>query len=220
MSLSLSNLDDLIDALLSNAGDLVTESALLGENGHFARAYALAHMAREELAKSMMLQAAAFKVLAGAPIDWAKLMKRFRSHDDKLKLEGVQSATLLSAVGHIDQGSLVLRHAAELAKYRNQRKNTAMYVELAEGKVSKPSDQFSEQQASRTFQLAQMWLQEQQAMRQKIGRYDKCDPKRFKDMKIPDTQQILKGDPEELLKTLGAAQAAIWEHQKKAHDEG
>jgi AbiV family abortive infection protein len=220
MSLSLAKLDELIDALLKNAAALVTESGLLGQHGHFARAHALAHMAREELAKSIMLQAAAFKVLAGHRVDWGKLMKRFRSHDEKLKLENVQSAVILSALGKTDQSSLVLHHTSEFAKHRNQRKNTALYVELTEGAVSLPSEQFSEKQASRTHQLALIWLQEQQAMRDKIGPYHKRDPKQFKGMQVPDPEQLVTGDPSELLGVLGAAHAAIWAEQDKDRGQG
>jgi AbiV family abortive infection protein len=215
MSLSLSKLDDLIDALLSNADELIAESALLGKHGHFARAHALAHIAREELAKSIMLQAAAFKVLAGARVDWAKLMKRFRSHDEKLKLEGVQSAAFLSAAGNVEQSLLVHAHATEMAKYRNHRKNAALYVELTDGKVSKPSEQFTERQSVRTFELAKMWLEEQKKMRQMLGRYDEQDPKRFKGMPIPDPEKIMESDPKELLEALGSALVEIWKHQEK-----
>ncbi len=220
MSLSLSKIDDLIDALLQNAGELVAESLLLAQAGHFARAHATAHIAREELAKSMMLQAAAAKVLAGVVIDWKKLMKRFRNHNDKLKLEGVQSAVFLSAMGQSVQGMDTFNYAAEIAEYRNQRKNMALYVELNEGNISKPSDQFSEHQATRTRQLAQMWLEQQQTIRKTLGRYDQCDPARYKGMTVPDPNDIVTGDPAELLSVLGKAQSAIWAHLGKKSESG
>lgn len=213
MALSLSKLDDLIEALHDNAAELIAESATLLEGKSFARAHALAHIAREELAKSIMLQAAGFKTLTGVSVDWKDLMKRFRNHEDKLKLEGAVNATLMSALGETRKGLEALRLAAGAAKYRSQRKNTAFYVELAEGNVSTPSKQFTQQQAWRTWKLAEMALQRQAATRRKFGRFDAMDKSTFVNVKITSVDELLQMEPTELMKRLGAVQAAIWKNE-------
>jgi AbiV family abortive infection protein len=220
MTLSLTKVDDLIDALHANAADLIGESSALLERGSFARAYALAHMAREELAKSIMLQAAGFKVLTGATVDWRDLMRRFRNHEDKLRLEGVINATLMSALGQPDMGVEALKLAAGAAKYRSQRKNTALYVELAEGNVSIPSEEFTQHQARRTWKLADLALQQQAAMRKKLGRFDAMDKSMFANVKVTSVEKLLQLEPAELLKRLGAAQAAIWAKDQEGQHEG
>lgn len=65
MSLSLKKIDELIDALLKNANSLINESKLLHNHGYYSRAFSLAHFAREELSKIVMLQAAGMKVIFG-----------------------------------------------------------------------------------------------------------------------------------------------------------
>jgi AbiV family abortive infection protein len=122
MSLSTKQLDELIDAMTENACSLIKESDLLLTNGYHARAYSLAHFAREELSKCFMLHAAANKLLAGVDVDWKKLMRRFRSHQQKLIGEQVQMSVLLSAFGNSEEALASLMAADAMADKRNDDK--------------------------------------------------------------------------------------------------
>jgi AbiV family abortive infection protein len=130
MSLSTKQLDELIDAMTENACSLIKESDLLLTNGYHARAYSLAHFAREELSKCFMLHAAANKLLAGVDVDWKKLMRRFRSHQQKLIGEQVQMSVLLSAFGNSEEALASLMAADAMADKRNDDKNASLYVEF------------------------------------------------------------------------------------------
>jgi AbiV family abortive infection protein len=203
-------IDDLIDALLRNATNLIAESVILRENGHFARAFALAHLAREELAKGMMLSAAGFKVLFDTPVDWKKLNKRFRNHEEKLILEGVQAAAHVGALGHSTHSNVILKHAAAMARHRNKLKNTSLYVEIDEGKVSQPAEAVTEEQSNRTWKLAQIALQDQAAMRRQMGRFDQLKSSEFKGLLPANFENQVRADPIEAMKFLINAQIALW----------
>jgi AbiV family abortive infection protein len=70
---------------LANAGELLDEPELLLENEHNARAYFLAHIACEEMAKSPMLYRVACELALDLAPDWRKLDRRPRDHQDKIR---------------------------------------------------------------------------------------------------------------------------------------
>jgi len=82
--LTLQQLDTGIEAAVANAASLIEEAELLFRSNFHARAYTLAHIAREELAKVTMFYAAGLRMLAGKAVDWKKLHKRLRDHNSKL----------------------------------------------------------------------------------------------------------------------------------------
>lgn len=161
MSFSLAQIDEAIDALLANAQGLSEEARLLLNATRYARAFALAHLAREEMSKAVMLQSTAVRILAQQPIQWKRLMVRLRDHKSKLKLEIVESALLLKGLG-ITEPSLdaVLASTKAAADYRNDQKNDSLYVGFKEGKFTSPGDLFTEHKASRTVQLAEARLEQ------------------------------------------------------------
>ena len=59
--------------VLANASKLVEEAEFLLEGGYYPRAYALAHLASEELSKLPMLLRAGASALVGADVDWTEL---------------------------------------------------------------------------------------------------------------------------------------------------
>jgi hypothetical protein len=63
------DVDTGIQTILENVDSLTEEAALLFQNEKFARAYTLAHLSREELAKITMLHSVGVKLLLGIDIE-------------------------------------------------------------------------------------------------------------------------------------------------------
>jgi AbiV family abortive infection protein len=122
--LTLKQLDDGIDAVLRNAASLIEEAKLLGQSGFHARAYALSHIAREEIAKTTMLYTAGLRILIDHPVDWCRLHKRLRDHNAKLT-----SDALVAFVNtpEISEG-VPLEVLLAGTKIRNKWKNDSLYV--------------------------------------------------------------------------------------------
>jgi AbiV family abortive infection protein len=159
VSLTLAQIDEGMEALADNAGELIAEARLLHEAKAFPRAFALAHLAREELSKAQMLYAAGIRVLAKHPVDWKKLQRRLRDHKEKLRLEIVGQALLMKGSGDADMtaaaDALLSRgHAHALTEKRNDDKNAALYVGLVDGKFIRPRETRTESQSWRTIELA------------------------------------------------------------------
>ena len=83
--LTLEEIDDARKKILQNASELIEEAQLLLEHKRHARAYALAHIGCEELAKLPMLARVAPRVAQGLRVDWKKLGKRLFSHAAKTR---------------------------------------------------------------------------------------------------------------------------------------
>lgn len=196
MSLSLRQIDEAIDALLENAEQLVQEAELLLDAQHFARAHLLAHLAREELSKSMMLMATGHRVLSGVKIDWKRLMTRLRDHKAKLRLETVQQSFFMNSMGETEVSEILLKGVSGVASYRNEQKNAALYVGFDKGAVAKPSNLFDERRARRTLVLAGMLLKEQSFIRSSGGCFADMPPDRF------NGNDFDKLSPEQLMDTL------------------
>lgn len=92
VALELTQIDQGIETLLSNAEDLVSEAKTLFFANASARALSLAHPAREEFSKAGMLQAAVLMLLAEQSVDWTKLMYRLRDHKAKLYQEHFETS--------------------------------------------------------------------------------------------------------------------------------
>lgn len=218
MSLSTKQLDELIDALSENAFSLIQESELLLTNGYHARAYSLAHFAREELSKCFMLHAAANKLLAGVDVDWKKLMRRFRSHQQKLISEQVQTSVLLSAFGNSEEALANLLAVGAIVDKRNDDKNASLYVELSEGKMSIPSTVISEAKARRTFDLASLYLLKLVKMRETIGAYQDKPNYGLNQSILDNINEMQSSDPETMITILGRLQAFIIDAQENKDD--
>jgi AbiV family abortive infection protein len=163
MSLSLEQLDKGIDLLIRNAEQLVGEAKALFDLGANARAFALAHLAREELAKATILQAAGLRILARQEVDWKSLMRRLRDHKAKLRMEILENALLLKGQGISDfDAILTVKGLAAVADFRNDLKNVAIYVGFDDNKFVLPSDQINADNAGRTIELAATRLRQVQ----------------------------------------------------------
>ncbi len=162
--LSFEQLLDGCEKGLKNAQSLAAEAGLLYEHKYFARTYALSHLAREELGKVMMLYHAAIDVLVGATVDWKKLSRRFRNHQEKIindqmfqshTMDLLKAAELLTEQ---EQGQLAAAQHLQFTKqaiaYRNRRKNASLYVSWEDLAFQMPSEVFTEQQAYRIWMIA------------------------------------------------------------------
>ena len=72
-------------AVLGNAKELVDEARLLLEHRKFARTFALAHLACEELAKPPVFFTIAMLIAQGEQIPWPKVDEQLREHMTKIR---------------------------------------------------------------------------------------------------------------------------------------
>jgi AbiV family abortive infection protein len=170
MTLSLSQIDEGMEALCANAAELIAEAKVLHEGRSYARAFALAHLAREELSKSAMLYAAGVRIIAKHKVNWKRLMQRLRDHKAKLRLEVAGMAMMMKATGNDEVATAILNGAASaIVEHRNDNKNAALYVGFVDGTFVMPRDTRSEHQSWRTIELAKMKLTETDFIRKKTG---------------------------------------------------
>lgn len=197
MSLPLKTLDELVTALIENATNLISDAEILFSAKSYARAYALAHFAREEISKCAIIHAAGVRTLAGVKVDWKKTMRRLRSHTDKLRMEIVQNAVFCAAKSDVKAFRLAMENTAAMADYRDKRKNMSLYVGIDEGVVTRPSKVVNEHQASRTIRLAKIALGEERRIWRDIGR--------LQDRKVetlPEVAEVDSCTPEEIVELL------------------
>lgn len=126
-ALSLDQIEAARQLLISNARELVNESNLLIKEGRYARSYALAHIACEELSKIPMLVRAGTWVALGLPVDWKKLDKRLRNHQGKLRqVEVLRYAFDLSGVGDDNFVAKLEKGVASLTAMLDHTSNQGM----------------------------------------------------------------------------------------------
>jgi AbiV family abortive infection protein len=139
--------------LLSNAESLYSEAVLLVENGHYARAYTLAHLCGEELAKIPMLVCAGLQLVDGHPVDWEKLGKRMRSHTEKIR--GNHAHDYFRAEVRADDSDLrAYETALETTEDLNRLKNASLYAEQEGSVFLSPSERFGKTEAEQALRYA------------------------------------------------------------------
>src|SRR6266852_8862223 len=84
--MSVSMIAEGIAVVHANASQLVEEADLLREREHWARAFALAHFAREELAKIPLLLIAGVRAAKGASVAWPTFRKLLEDHKPKWRI--------------------------------------------------------------------------------------------------------------------------------------
>lgn len=138
-ALSIEEIESARAKLLSNAESLFSESQLLYEHGFFPRAYYLAHLCCEELAKIPMLVGVGLDLLNGEEIDWKKLHRRLTRHQDKINAMHVHDY-LQSKIRADD--SDVREHEAALKNtpHLNDMKNNSLYAGLVDSIFREPSE--------------------------------------------------------------------------------
>lgn len=135
-------LRQLSEKAFQNACDLFDESLLLFKGKHFPRAYVLAHLASEELAKVPIIYDARVRLKGKEEIDWRHFKKRITGHQAKL-----QSIVLFDYMN--DDVDLIRNTGVE--RYNKQLdfikkydllKNMGLYSGYHENTVFKPSELF------------------------------------------------------------------------------
>jgi AbiV family abortive infection protein len=72
-------------AVLANVRDLHSDAILLRDNGRVPRAFALAHLALEELAKAELLFSHAISLTMGKVVDWPRFWLQWQDHTAKMR---------------------------------------------------------------------------------------------------------------------------------------
>lgn len=176
MALTLGQVDEYIIALMDNAEKLVCEADLLFRNKAYARTYTLAHIAREELSKCIILYAAGRRAISGEEVDWKSTLRRLRDHKSKIRQEVVENALTAAALKEEELSDYLMLNVNAFAKHRNNQKNLSIYVGFEDGKLLAPSESITKQQAERTLLLAKMGLDKDRKIYTKIGRFTDMDP--------------------------------------------
>lgn len=138
-----------------NAQQLCDESELLHQHKMFARSYALSHLAREEVAKSVMLCKVAIDRLLGRQVDWKEVDKRFRDHKAKILNDRAFTHLLFGSM-KLEGKKLDPKVLFNLGtiEYTNARKNASLYVDWADGNLQSPEESVSENQSARNLDIA------------------------------------------------------------------
>jgi AbiV family abortive infection protein len=150
------SVEELLDGYreaLANAGELLDEAELLLENEHYARAYFLAHIACEEMAKSPMFYRVACELALDLSTDWRKLDRRLRDHQDKIR--NVLTMDYFQSEIRADDSDL-RDYEEDLAKVpvHNEAKNDSLYVGLTDKGFARPSTRFDRDGAEALTRLA------------------------------------------------------------------
>jgi AbiV family abortive infection protein len=134
--------------ILSNASQLTEEAELLLKAGHNARAYALACLASEELAKIPMLVRASASYLCDIEFDWDELERKLKSHYKKL--EGILAIDFLFSSGDFK----LLKEDWDRIPNYNKVKNWSIYVSCEGGEFVEPADIFTAAHTTGMVKLA------------------------------------------------------------------
>ncbi|MDM1714352.1 AbiV family abortive infection protein [Pseudomonas sp. 165] len=186
MAFSLEQIDNYIDALLLNAASLIREAQILYDNSANARAFSLAHLAREEIAKTLMLQAAGTRMLAGHSVDFKKLERRLRDHKQKLIAETINNIVFCAGID-LNAAEDMIQSAGSAPDFRNDLKNNSLYVGFKNGIISQPAENFSAERALRTIALASDALMNQVSILQLLGKFATRGPIRIPEI---DSEKI------------------------------
>lgn len=154
-SLSINELHTLRLAIFDNAERLHKEAKLLHENNMFSRAYLLAHFCFEELGKIPIIIGAIGKLMAGEPVDWKKLKKRFYSHTEKIASQNHHYYTFGLDVDLLRDTDLKWLNAAQEKVNKSfEMKNLATYVDVNRNNFLLPQEQISESASKELLDLA------------------------------------------------------------------
>lgn len=151
--LSITEIESLRALVLQNAGELVVEAGILFDHRKFARAFTLAHLSSEELAKLPFLAWVGITLVKGESIDWKKLDKRLRSHRTKLK--GLLFVDFLGM--SVDQTTKEIKaHPETISRVElfNELKNVSLYASLYQGELCNPNTAITQSLAEQMLTAA------------------------------------------------------------------
>jgi AbiV family abortive infection protein len=217
--LTLQQLDAGIDAALVNASSLIEEAKLLFHAGFHARAYALSHIAREELAKVTMLYTSGLRMQAEHSVNWSKLHKRLRDHKSKLTSDAL--ASFVSAPGAADK--IQLEKLLAGSSTRNEWKNDSLYIAFKEQSFKTPSEMITLKKAERTIALAVFAFEDTKRYLSGGGKLTERDPKSAREIfRSIDPDKLEASNALDLIKELAKlvhAAAKSQEEQKTERTE-
>jgi AbiV family abortive infection protein len=157
-------LDDVRRKLLANADDLLSDADVLLANDRPPRAFALAQIASEEMAKVLMFQELEFRVALGHTEAASEIVKQLRSRRHPPKAElillldcAINEVLVESAAPGV--GSKRNVDIRELARQCTRLRNLCLYVDvLADGEVSTPAEVVDRPHAEKAVRFARLRL--------------------------------------------------------------
>lgn len=150
--LSLDQIAVAVSKTVDNARELVEEAEILLNHQRFARAYTLAHLAIEEMAKPAFLIDAAMQVLNGESIGWSDL-RSMRNHIRKIEAGILWSYFDDFIKGELRAGDRLKESAGRVSLY-NSMKNWSLYAGCMDGEFVQPSEVISEDTARSLVRIA------------------------------------------------------------------
>lgn len=165
-------LSEIVEArkkILANAEGLVNEAEILFTHQKYPRAFALAHLACEELAKLPMLNTASLNLLIGENNDWHKIGRRLVSHSEKLQLTAHMDYMWDEV--HLDDSD-VRKYEKSLAAIPklNNLKNASLYAGIFYGAFMQPSEVIDKNIAQNMLQLTDFRLSRYREYEQRFYR--------------------------------------------------
>lgn len=144
--------------ILENAQDLIEEAELLLKNKKNARAFALAHLACEELIKYNLLLPVAIELARDHSVDWKEIGIRLRSHHVKIR-----GAILLDFLRTPPQDGIYqsneLSQQMSTSEKLNNMKNYSLYTSQIDQEFAKPSELIDDETAKACVSHARELLQ-------------------------------------------------------------
>jgi AbiV family abortive infection protein len=144
--------------IIENAQELIEEAELLLKNNKNARAFALAHLACEELIKFNLLFPIAFELARDHNIDWKGTDTRLNNH-----LVKIRGAIFLDFIRKLPEGGVYqaeeLSQQMSTSKKLNDMKNYSLYASQVGHDYVKPSELIDNQAAMERVSYARKLLQ-------------------------------------------------------------
>ncbi|GKW49137.1 AbiV family abortive infection protein [Halomonas sp. NCCP-2165] len=162
-ALSIEEIESAREKLLRNAESLFAESQMLYKHGFFPRAYCLAHLCCEELAKIPMLVGVGLDLVNGEEIDWKKLHRRLTRHQDKIN--AMHDHDYFQSEIRADDSD-VREHEAALktTPHLNDMKNNSLYAGLVDSVFREPSEVVTQNDAIDLMNIANKRLKYMQTV--------------------------------------------------------
>lgn len=156
-ALSYNKLEEAYIMVYENSKELLEESRLLYENKKYARSYALAQIAHEEMAKLPMIYQEATRSFFKETHDWKNFYKRLRNHSSKNKQNFVFYQVMLNASGE-DRLNLEYDKIKDNLTFVNHMKNVSFYADIKNDRFTKPSNEINEKLSKAQLELAEEML--------------------------------------------------------------
>ncbi len=153
-ALSFEKLEEAYILVYENAQELLQESRLLFENKRYARSYALAQIAQEELAKLPIIYQEATRAFFREKHDWKNFYKRLRSHESKNKQNFVFYQMMLNLAGN-DSLNLEYEKIQDNLAFINHLKNVSLYADIKNNQFTKPSNEIKKNLAQAQLELVE-----------------------------------------------------------------